>query len=83
MRAPCAHVFPETLGGQRHFILPIGLSMLGLSVSGRHPHEVGGGVTPSIVLSYTIGDTKSGVVRLVRKPYSLQPCGHGPRYDYE
>jgi len=29
-----------------------------------HPHKVGGGVTPSIVVSYASRDTKSGAVQL-------------------
>jgi len=32
-----------------------------------HPHKVGGGVTPSIVLSYTMRDTKSGAVQLIHR----------------
>jgi len=34
-----------------------------------HPHEMGGGVTPSIALSYAMRDTKSDAVHLMCRPH--------------
>jgi len=45
--------------------------MLGLSVSGPHPDKVGGGITPSIVVTCAIRDIQSGAVQLKKTSYIL------------